>query len=66
MRPQRSYWCYFIHAQWPRPVAIPGVGPTPCAAKSQALDRLEKYLRESEGMPRAGWKLLRQELVVPR
>lgn len=58
MRPVRDYWHVFTHPLH-ESIEVPGSGVTPCKAKSQAFERLQREVRE-RGLPDNDWRLVRQ------
>ncbi len=63
MRPVRDYWHIFTHPLH-EAIEVPGSGETPCQAKSQAFERLQREVRERK-LSENGWSLSRQTQLTP-
>jgi len=63
VRPLRDYWFVFTHEVTNDTVEVPGTGITPCAAKTEAFNRLSRKLKERQ-LPRSGWHLSSQSRLT--
>lgn len=60
-RPVVYYWLTFVHSDRDEALLIPASGDTPCKAKNQAFERLEKLKQADSSLPQDNeWRLVRQ------
>jgi hypothetical protein len=60
VRPVRRYQFVFRHTPTGQSVVLLALGNTPCAARNQAFDYLEK-LKKADALPPDDWRMERQE-----
>lgn len=60
MRPLRRYSFQFTHADG-HSTTLFALGITPCKARAQAYEYLERYLAASPELPSSGWRLAVQD-----